>query len=250
MTAVLSRLMSFAGRHWLRLLIAGGALILLSNKQVNFNIRLGSPAPGETHHPSVVPIPAPATVANPETPVLTEKAPLAPISAKAEAGFFDRFSLFGSNDALSAYDQLTRQEERTVEAFIRRFSNVAQAEQEKFGVPASITLAGAMLFGQAGEARLAKDHQNFFALSCTDDWSGPTTRIAGRCYRTYENAWTSFRDHSLYITSDRYAAMTQFGETDYRRWAAGLEELGLNGTEDLAGQLLRIIDRYQLFRFD
>ena len=164
MTAVLTRLMSFAGRHWLRLLIASGALILLSNKQVNFNIRLGAPAPGETHYQSASPIPAPAAVANPETPVFTEKVPSAPISAKVEASFLDRFSLFGRKDALSAYDLLTRQEERTVEAFIRRFSNVAQAEQEKFGVPASITLAGAMLFGQAGETPLAKDYQNFFAL--------------------------------------------------------------------------------------
>lgn len=189
-------------------------------------------------------------MSNPETPVLTEKPSTEPLATKAEAGFFDRFNLFGGGDALSAYDLLTRQDERTVEAFIRRFSNVAQAEQEKFGVPASIILAGAMLFGQAGEAPIAKDHQNFFTLGCANDWSGSTTRINGRCYRAYENAWTSFRDHSLYITSDRYAPMTQFSETDYRRWAAGLEELGFNDTKDLAGQLLRTIDRYQLFRFD
>lgn len=250
MTAVFSRLTSFAGRHWLRLLIAGCALVLLSNKQINFNIRLGTPTPGDTHHPSATPVPTPSAVANPKTPVLTEKSPVEPLATKAEAGFFDRFSLFGGNNTLSAYDLLTRQEERTVEAFIRRFSNVAQAEQEKFGIPASITLAGAMLFGQAGEAAVAKEYQNFFALGCTDDWSGPTTRANGRCYRTYENAWTSFRDHSLYITSGRYAPMIQFGETDYRRWAAGLEELGFNDTEDLAAQLLRTIDRYQLFRFD
>lgn len=249
MTAVLSGLMSFAGRHWLRLLIAGCALVLLSNKQVNFNIRLGTPAPGESHHPVQAPSSVPAAVANPETPVLTEKGHAEPLAAKAKAGIFDRLNIFG-DDAPDGYDLLTRQDERTIEAFIRRFSNVAQAEQDKFGVPASITLAGALLFGQAGEAAEAKSHQNFFALGCADGWSGPTARVGGRCYRSYENAWTSFRDHSLYITSDRYALMTQFSETDYRRWAAGLEELGFNNTDDLAEQLLRTIDRYQLFRFD
>jgi hypothetical protein len=44
--------------------------------------------------------------------------------------------------------------------------------------------------------------------------------------------------------------MTQFSETDYRRWAAGLDELGFSGSDDLAEQLLRTVDRFQLFRFD
>jgi len=250
MTAVFSRLMSFAGRHWLRLLIAGCALILLSNKQVNFNIRLGSPAPGETHRPAADPPTVPAATADPRVPVLTDKAPSPPLAAKSKAGFFDRLNLFGDSDSPDAYDLLTRQDERTTAAFIRRFSNVAQAEQAKFGIPASITLASAMLFSNAGVANVAKDHQNYFALGCTADWSGLTVRSEGRCYRTYENAWTSFRDHSLFVTSARFAPMNQFSETDYRRWAAGLEELEFNGSDDLAELLLRTIDRYQLFRFD
>ncbi len=44
--------------------------------------------------------------------------------------------------------------------------------------------------------------------------------------------------------------MTQFDARDYRRWAAGLQELGFNGNDRLAGELQQTIDRYQLFRFD
>ena len=249
MTLVLSRLMTFVGRHWLRLLIVGAALFLLSDKQVDLNLRLGTP-PGATPVPAAAPVPEP--VADPDRPaLLSEEPPVPPAAATEEkAGFLDRFSLFGGSSEPSAYDMLARQDEAKIAAFVRRFSNVAQAEQEKFGIPASITLANAMLHGRVGLAPAARDHQNFFGLRCDADWHGASARVAGTCVRAYENAWTSFRDHSLYITSGRFQPMTQFAETDYRRWAAGLEELGYAGTDDLAEQLLRTIDRYQLFRFD
>lgn len=245
--------MSFAGRHWLRLLIIGVALFLLSDKQVNFNLRLGAPPPAKTVAPAGSParVPLPAPAVNYDKPVLSDaELPTQPlVKAPEKAGFLERFNLFGSGEP-SRYDQLTRKEEQVIAAFIRRFSNVAQAEQEKFGIPASITLAGALLHGQAGDAPAAKAYLNYFALGCQDEWLGATGRVAGQCVRSYENAWTSFRDHSLYITSGKFSAMTQFSETDYRRWAAGLEELGFNDADDLAEQLLRTIDRYQLFRFD
>jgi len=247
MTFFISRVSSFAGRHWLRLLIVGVALFILSRKQVNFNVRLGTPAPVERTTPAPVNVP-PSTL-NPEAPVLTEQLPEGPV-AERSSGFFDRFSLFSGGKEASAYDQLTRKDPKEVENFIRRFSNVAQAEQEKFGIPSSITLANALLHAAAGGAPAARDHNNFFALGCDDDWPGPTGRANGKCIRRYETAWTSFRDHSLYVTSGRYGAMRQFGETDYQRWAAGLGELGFNDTDDLSRQLLHTIDRWQLFRFD
>jgi len=253
MTAVLIRLASFAGQHWLRILIVGAALVLLSDKQVNFNIRLGKGAPAEAPVPAALPgdALAPAPVANPERPVLSEREPAVPVAAKVEekAGFLDRFNFFGSDEP-SGYDLLTRQSEDDIAAFIRRFSNVAQAEQEKFGVPASVTLAAGLLYGRAGAAEAAKAHHAYFGLGCDADWPGATGRANGQCVRAYENAWTGFRDFSLYVTSGRFEAMKQFSETDYRKWSAGLEELGYGDTDGLAEQLVRTVDRYQLFRFD
>lgn len=234
MTIYFSRLPAFLGRNWLRLLFVGFALFLLTRKQVNFNIRFGVPDP--------VPAVVPTTAASEPPTALTDAAP-------GEPGFFSQFNLFGSSEA-SLYDNLVRQDEQTVEAFLRRFQNVAQAEQEKFGIPASITLASTLLYTKAGTGPVATELNNFFALPCGGDWVGPTGYTGKRCARAYESAWTSFRDHSLYLTSGRYAPLTQFPATDYRRWAAGLGELGYNDTDDLAKQLLQTVDRYQLFRFD
>lgn len=235
MTSLFSSMPAFIGRHWLRIIIVGVAIFIFSRKQVNFNIRLGAPG--------ITPVEAPA--GQPPTAI----APASVLSAADEGGgFFSQFNIFGGSEGISLYDALGRQDEATIEAFIRRFSNVAQAEQEKFGVPASITLASAMLHTAAGSGESAANHNNYFSLGCTDDWAGPTGRTGAGCIRRYESAWTSFRDHSLYLTSGKFSPLTQFTETDYRRWAAGLEELGFSDTDDLAKQLLRTVDKYQIGR--
>ncbi|MEO0731501.1 MAG: glucosaminidase domain-containing protein [Bacteroidota bacterium] len=239
MTSFLSTLVTFVARHWLRLLIAVFALVLFTRKQVNLNVRLGAPTPTVT--PTKPLNPAPAEAAS----LLSDATP-----APEKPGFFERFNLFGGSDEPDYFTQLSRVDEREVANFLRRFSNVAQAEQEKFGIPASITLGVALLYGKAGQHPAARDHNAYFALPCGADWPGTTAQVNGACLRTYTTAWTGFRDFSLYLTSGKYTALGQFNSTDYQRWAAGLEELGFNATEDLAGQLLRTVDKYQLFRFD
>jgi hypothetical protein len=239
MTTGLHQLLGFALRHWLRLLIVGFALVLLSKKQVNFNVRLGSPAPDE------VPEERAPAILNEDPAVLTE-VPVVP----AESGLLDRLNVFGGKDEPNAYELLTRTEDREIEAFIRRFTNVAQAEQAKFGIPPSIILASGLLHSRAGKSKVANDFVNYFNLPCTADWPGTRARANNQCYRQYETAWTSFRDHSLYITQGSFSRMKQFSDTDYRRWAAGLQELKFNDDPALAENLVRTIDRWQLFRFD
>lgn len=241
MKMLFSSLPGFFGRHWLRILIVGGALFVLTRKQVNFNIKLGEPG--------TVPVEAPAA-ASVAPPTALSDAAVVPEPPKEEKGLFSQFNLFGGGADITLYDGLGRVDEATIEAFLRRFSNVAQAEQDKFGIPASITLANALLHTAAGTTESATNHNNFFNLNCANDWIGMTGSTGAGCVRAYESAWTSFRDHSLYLTSGRFGQLSQFSETDYRRWAAGLEELRFNNTDDLARQLIRTVDKYQLFRFD
>lgn len=244
MKVSLTRLLAFAGRHWLRLGLIGCALVLLSQKQVNFNVRLG--------HPGIHTAPAEAPLRPADHPDTGE--PPALLSAEQAAparsgGLLSRFNFFGGG-AADRFETLSQLPEAEVEAFVSRFSHVAQAEQEKFGIPASITLATGLLYSKGGRSAGARDYNNFFGLSCSGDWAGPTARVAGDCVRRYETAWTGFRDFSLYLTGGAYAPLQTFGPRDYRRWAAGMQELGFNGNAELSQQLLLTIDRYQLFRYD
>ena len=74
-----------------------------------------------------------------------------------------------------------------MKAYIKRFAHVAESEQLKYKIPASITLANAMLQSQAGQQNLARVHHNHFGLLCTSDWIGEQTEQEGtvtECMKT------------------------------------------------------------------
>ena len=260
MFSLFLRAATFAGRHWLQLCFAGLALFLLTQRQIAFNVSFGGngeAVPTDYHAPAPPPPDeqrptAPASdlsELNDEPTLMTEAEP-APVVAEAGGGFFSRLNIFGGAGEATLSEHLQTVADEDVRAFIRRFSHVAQAEQEKFGIPASIVLASGLLHSKAGTGAGVEDFNAYFDLPCDQEWRGSTGRVAGTCVRAYQNAWTAFRDHSLYLTSGRYQRLTQFGPNDYRRWALGMEELGVSAEEDFAGQLLGVVDRWQLFQYD
>ncbi|OAV43119.1 glucosaminidase domain-containing protein [Lewinella sp. 4G2] len=170
----------------------------------------------------------------------------------AAPGFLERIGLAGATSPFQPklVDDLISTDEGTVAAYIRRFSHVAQSEQKRFGIPASITLANGLLHTLAGTRGSAQQLNNYFAIPCPGVWDGPCRNLENQNLRQYETAWLSFRNHSLYVTTGRFAPLQQFGPRDYQKWAAGLEELGYNGTPDLRKQLVTTIEQYELYRFD
>lgn len=167
-------------------------------------------------------------------------------SNKIITGTFGPFGTINGN----MLEQLQEVEESTILAFIKRFAHVAENEQIKFKIPASITLANALLLSQAGQHPIAQSNNNNFSLQCTKDWIGRTVEWQGQCFRDYENAWTSFRDHSLFLTTGPNGVLQEIGEENYKGWAKALEEINFAGQRNLADQIIRTIEKYKLYRFD
>jgi hypothetical protein len=224
MKRILLPLVAFAIRHWLRIGLAALALVLLSRQQLRFHVQLGGGAPAEVAE-----------------------------EGHRQAGVGSLLSLvdfFGGSEATRDLERVDRLADLPVDAFLTRFAHVAQAEQQKFGVPASIVLAAGLLGSEAGTSETCQTANTYFNLPVTADWSGEHTKHGGRSLRSYETAWTSFRDFSLYLDAQPYRQLRALGSSDYRKWAAGLEELGLLDRPGLAAELIATIDRYQLFRYD
>lgn len=159
----------------------------------------------------------------------------------------------GTGSEANVYDALQilrRIEEHQIQAFLNRFHPVAQTEQERYGIPASITLANGLLHSQGGMRPALNENFNFFGLPCTPDWRGQTHQSGQICLRAYPNAWTSFRDHSLFVTTGRFAQLTSLSDSDYRAWTAGIDQLGYPHANDLGQQLLQVIEEYGLNRYD
>lgn len=140
------------------------------------------------------------------------------------------------------------------QAYIDKYADLAITEQERHGIPASITMAQALIESQAGEARLAVEANNHFGIKCTSDWKGQTIHHdddrLGECFRKYKKVIDSYEDHSQFLKRQRYAALFQYEITDYKAWAYGLSRAGYATDPDYPTKLIRIIETYKLDELD
>jgi hypothetical protein len=84
-----------------------------------------------------------------------------------------------------------------VAEFVKRFAKVAKTEQEKFGLPASVSLAISLLRSQAGTNGFVNSSNNLFGLEADAQWPGAHIDQGERRLRKYNSAWASWRDYSL-----------------------------------------------------
>lgn len=143
----------------------------------------------------------------------------------------------------------------TTEEYIARWSKIAVEHQEKYGIPASITLAQGILESSNGNGRLAVEANNHFGIKCKRDWKGMTIShdddAVGECFRKYHSAEESYEDHAEYIdTQPRYDSLFRHSETDYKAWARGLKAAGYATDPQYAEKLIRIIEENRLYLYD
>lgn len=149
--------------------------------------------------------------------------------------------------------------------YIERFRNIAISEAERTGVPASIKLAQGILESNAGQSTLARKAKNHFGIKCHKGWSGrkyyiedddvdENGKLIKSCFRVYKNADVSYVAHSEFLRDPnkryRYGFLFDLPHTDYRAWAYGLKRAGYATSPTYAEKLIRIIETYELYRFD
>ncbi len=141
-----------------------------------------------------------------------------------------------------------------VQKYIYEYSSIAKLEMAKYGIPASITLAQGILESGAGAGELTTKANNHFGIKC-HDWVGEKVyhdddRLQ-ECFRKYDKASQSFRDHSLFLKNrKRYADLFTHHPSDYKSWAIGLRAAGYATDKKYPVKLINIIERYQLYTYD
>jgi len=140
----------------------------------------------------------------------------------------------------------------STEAYILRFKKVAQDEQKKYGIPASITLAQGILESNRGKSKLAAHHNNHFGIKCwcrgkkkdcvnmADD--SPRDR-----FKEYTTAWQSYRHHSEFVAN---MPLKVNKKSNYRDWAKALKRAGYATKSSYAQDLIAIIEKYELYQYD
>lgn len=139
--------------------------------------------------------------------------------------------------------------------YIERYKNIAMCEMIEYKIPASITLAQGILESGDGNSELAIKGNNHFGIKCHSDWTGKTMRYDDdkpkECFRVYDSAEESFRDHSIFLSNNsRYAALFKLEITDYKGWAKGLKKAGYATLPTYANVLINLIEDYELQQYD
>ncbi len=139
--------------------------------------------------------------------------------------------------------------------YIKNFSHFAVIEMYKYKVPASITMAQAIIESGAGTSELAINANNHFGIKCHADWEGmnyiQNDDETTECFRKYFSIEESFNDHSLFIISrPRYKDLFNLPIYDYKAWCYGLKDCGYATQKEYPEKLIYIIEKYELYKID
>ena len=138
--------------------------------------------------------------------------------------------------------------------YINRYKAISIREMKLYGIPASITLAQAILESGTGNSDLARYANNHFGIKCTADWGGKgyykDDDQKNDCFRVYNNPDESFKDHSSFLKRKRYGALFELNRDDYVGWANGLKQAGYATNPNYPQLLISIIQKYNLQNYD
>lgn len=138
--------------------------------------------------------------------------------------------------------------------YIDLYSDMAIDQMRRYKIPASITMAQAILESGAGRSYLATKANNHFGIKVSSGWNGGyVTRDDDRKnerFRKYKNVEDSYEDHSKFLLKDRYKRLFDLDPLDYKGWARGLKACGYATLPTYANRLIDIIETYELHELD
>ena len=150
---------------------------------------------------------------------------------------------------------LSAAERQTREEYVEKYKAIAIAHMERYGIPASITMAQGILESDSGNSRLSRSSNNHFGIKCKKSWTGDRVYhdddAKGECFRAYPSVEASYQDHADFLDqSPRYDSLFAYSADDYRSWARGLKAAGYATAPDYAERLVKIIESMKLYLLD
>jgi LysM repeat protein len=149
------------------------------------------------------------------------------------------------------------------EQFIASIGEAAVESREKTGIPASVTIAQAILESYWGSSRLAREANNYFGIKAQtrsgpagnvwlDVWEviGGRNVVQTQPFRVYHTIAESFVDHGRFILENGRYASALAAKDDARKFARELNRDGYATDPGYAAKLIGLMDRYDLYRYD
>lgn len=143
------------------------------------------------------------------------------------------------------------------EQYIAQYAECAMRQMEIYGIPASITLAQAIIESGNGNSRLARNENNHFGIKASSSWLKNGGEYAlytddrpDEKFCKYESVAESYEHHSKVLKGKRYSECFNLPPDDYRGWAQGLQKAGYASDSRYAATLISVIEKNDLQKFD
>jgi flagellum-specific peptidoglycan hydrolase FlgJ len=149
------------------------------------------------------------------------------------------------------------------EQFISSIAEAAVESADQTGVPASVTIAQAILESYWGSSRLAHDANNYFGIKAQTKggsagsltlsvWEviGGRNVVENQAFRAYNSVAESFVDHGLFFLENGRYASAMAAKNDAKQFAIEINRDGYATDPSYASKLIGLMDRYNLYRYD
>ena len=161
------------------------------------------------------------------------------------------------NNALAKSKKVNAQTGKrlTVQQYCDKYAEEACRQMKKHKVPASITLAQAIIESGYGGSYLAVEANNHFGIKAYRDWKGPVVRAdddkKNEPFCKFKSVEEGYEYHSLFLKNNkRYATLFTYDIRDYESWAKGLKKAGYATNPKYANILIKMIEDNNLDFYD
>lgn len=148
--------------------------------------------------------------------------------------------------------------------FINAVGEAAKRSMKTTRVPASVTVAQAILESDWGRSRLARQGNNLFGIKALGGTTGPagvvtlatwehvggSDVVVQAPFRAYYTLEQSIDEHGRFFTSNRRYGGALAAAGDAQAFAQAIQDAGYATDPGYASKLIGLMDRYNLYRFD
>ena len=143
----------------------------------------------------------------------------------------------------------------SAQEYCKLYAAEAQRQMQKYGIPASITLAQGLFESGYGSSYIAVKGNNHFGIKAYRDWKGAVVRCDddrdAEPFCKFKNVMEGYEYHSKFLRDGtRYAPLFKRSKTDYKGWAKGLQKCGYATDPKYPERLIDVIERYNLAAYD
>ena len=143
-------------------------------------------------------------------------------------------------------------------AYAAQYAEEAKEQMRRYGIPASVILAQAILESSNGKSQLSRECNNHFGIKATASWlknGGEygvyTDDKPNEKFCKYRSVGDSYEHHSQFLKQNkRYAQCFTLSPDDYKGWTKGIEKAGYATGGGYAVSLQRIIEANGLDKYD